>query len=76
MGVRSGEAQTEHFDVEVTLAGRPFAMFRNLAMTPGDVWTREIPIPRLARSQKAEARLYRSDDNRLYRRVTALAPGD
>jgi hypothetical protein len=44
-------------------------------MAPGDVWTREVPVPLLADPQKAEARLYRLEDERLYRQVTALVPG-
>jgi hypothetical protein len=75
VGVRSAEAQTQQFDLEVTLNGQPLAIFRSLALAPGDTWTREIPLPVLATAQKAEARLYRPEDNRLYRSVSALVPG-
>jgi hypothetical protein len=75
VGVRSAEAQTQKFDLEVTLDGQPLAIFRSLALAPGDTWTREIPVPVLATVQKAEARLYRPKDNRLYRSVSALVPG-
>jgi hypothetical protein len=74
LGVRSGEAQTQRFDLEITLDGRPFAVFRSLTIAPGQTWAREIPVPILATRQKAEARLYRPEDNRLYRSVSTLVP--
>lgn len=74
IGVRSAETQTQHFDVEITIDGRPFAVFRSLTIAPGETWTRQIPIPISATSQKVEARLYRPDDNRLYRSVSTLLP--
>jgi hypothetical protein len=74
VGVRSAEAQAQRFDLEITIDGRAFAAFRSLALAPGDVWTREIPVPVRAAAQKAEARLYRPEDNRLYRSVSALLP--
>jgi uncharacterized membrane protein len=74
VGVRSAETQTQRFDVEITLDGRPFAVFRSLTIAPGDTWAREIPVPVLATRQKAEARLYRPEDNRLYRSVSTLVP--
>jgi hypothetical protein len=75
IGVHSAEARSQRFEVEISVAGRPFAMFRSLSMRPGDVWTHDIPIPPSAGSQRAEARLYRVDDKRLYRSVSALTPG-
>ncbi|WP_439923017.1 hypothetical protein [Nitrobacter sp. JJSN] len=75
VGVRSAEAQTQRFDLEITLNGQPLAIFRSLTLTPGNTWTREIPLPVVATTQKAEARLYRPEDNRLYRSVSALVPG-
>jgi uncharacterized membrane protein len=75
VGVRSAETQTQRFDLEITLDGRPFAVFRSLTMQPGETWAREIPVPVLATRQKAEARLYRPEDNRLYRSVSTLVPG-
>ncbi len=74
IGVRSAETQTQRFDVEITLDGQPLAVFRSLTVAPGDTWTREIPVPVLATRQRAEARLYRPDDNRLYRSVSTLVP--
>jgi uncharacterized membrane protein len=75
VGVRNVENKTVRFDVEITLDGHPFAVFRSLAMAPGAMWTREIPMPAAATAQKAEAKLYRPEDNRLYRSVSALIPG-
>jgi hypothetical protein len=74
VGIRSAETQPQRFDVEITLNGQPFAVFRSIAVAPGDTWAREIPVPVLATSQKAEARLYRPADNRLYRSVSTLVP--
>jgi hypothetical protein len=74
VGVRSAETQTQRFDLEITLDGRPFAVFRSLTIAPGDTWAREIPVPVLATRQKAEAQLYRPEDNRLYRSVSTLVP--
>lgn len=74
VGVRSAETQAQRFDLEITLDGRPFAVFRLLTIPPGDTWAREIPVPVLGTRQKAEARLYRPEDNRLYRSVSALVP--
>jgi uncharacterized membrane protein len=75
VGIRNVETETASFDVEIALAGRQFAVFRALALAPGATWTREIPMPVSATAQKAEAKLYRREDNRLYRSVSALVPG-
>ncbi|MFC0242581.1 hypothetical protein [Rhodopseudomonas telluris] len=72
VGVRSGEAKGQRFDVEVVLDGRPIATFRSLEMAPGETWTRELPVAPGATPRQAVARLYRPDDNRLYRSVSAL----
>jgi uncharacterized membrane protein len=74
VGVRSAENQTQRYDVQIDVDGRPFAVFRSLTIAPGETWTRQIPVPILATRQKAEARLYRPEDNKLYRRVSALLP--
>jgi hypothetical protein len=74
IGVRSAEAKPKRFDLEITLDGHPFAIFRSLTMAPGETWTREIPLPLLATPQKASAKLYQPEDNRLYRSVSALLP--
>ena len=75
VGLRSGEARTQHFDLEITIDGRPFAIFPSLAVAPGESWTRQVQVPREARPQNAEARLLRLADLQLYRRVSALVPG-
>jgi hypothetical protein len=74
VGIRSAETQAQRFDVEVILDGQLFAVFRSLTIAPGDTWVREIPVPVLETRQRAEARLYRPDDNRLYRSVSTLVP--
>jgi hypothetical protein len=74
VGVRSAEAEEQRFDLEITLDGRTFAAFRSLTLAPGESWVREIPVPVLSTPQKAGARLYRPEDNRLYRSVSALLP--
>jgi hypothetical protein len=74
VGVRSAETRTQRFDLEITLDRQPFAVFRSITIAPGDTWTREIAVPVLATQQRAEARLYRPDDNRLYRSVSTLVP--
>jgi hypothetical protein len=74
VGIRSAETQPQRFDLEITLDGQPFAVFRSIAVAPGDTWAREIPVPVLATRQTAEARLYRPEDNRLYRSVSTLVP--
>ncbi|MGY8635125.1 hypothetical protein RAD15_21855 [Bradyrhizobium sp. 14AA] len=74
VGVRSAETKTQRFDVEISLDGRLFAVFQSLTIAPGETWLRQLPVPVAETSQKAEARLYRPDDNRLYRSVSTLVP--
>ncbi|WP_141245409.1 hypothetical protein [Mesorhizobium sp. WSM4313] len=74
VGIRSAETQAQQFDLEIIVDGQPLAVFRSLTIAPGDTWTRQIPVPVLAVRQRAEARLYRPVDNRLYRSVATLVP--
>lgn len=74
VGIRSAETQAQRFDVEITLDEQPLAVLRSVAVAPGGTWTRDIPVPALATPQRAEARLYRPEDNRLYRSVSTLLP--
>jgi uncharacterized membrane protein len=74
LGIRSEEDQKQQFDVEVAVDGRPFAVFRSVEIAPSELWTRQIPVPQQTTPQKAEARLYRLKDMRLYRQVSALVP--
>lgn len=60
--------------MEVAVDGRPFAVFRSVEIAPSELWTRQIPVPQQTTPQKAEARLYRLKDMRLYRQVSALVP--
>ncbi|NDV86802.1 hypothetical protein GTW51_08810 [Aurantimonas aggregata] len=75
VGLRSGETRTQHFDLEITIDGRPFAIFPSLEVAPGESWTRQVQVPREARPQNAEAKLLKLADLQLYRRVSALVPG-
>lgn len=72
VGVRSGEETSQRFDIEVVLDGRALAAFRSLEIAPGETWSQEFAVTPGAASQRAVARLYRPDDNRLYRSVSAL----
>jgi hypothetical protein len=74
IGVHSVEADTQRFDLEITLDGHPFAIFRSLTLAPGDTWTKEFPVPVSATAQKVEAKLVRPEDHLLYRSVSALVP--
>jgi hypothetical protein len=76
VGVRNDETKTETFDLEITLNEQPLAVFRSLNLAPGETWTRDIAAPVSTTTRTAEARLYRPKDNRLYRRVSALVPGN
>jgi uncharacterized membrane protein len=76
IGISSGEARSERFDVEVTFDGQTIALWRSVVLDPGDTWTRDIAVaPAAGYSHKSEAWLYRPDDNAIYRRVSALIPG-
>jgi hypothetical protein len=72
VGVRSAEAGPQRFDLEITLDGKSFAVFRSIGLSPGELWTRELPVAAASGPQKAAARLYRPEDSRLYRSVSAL----
>ncbi|RVC80822.1 hypothetical protein EN745_11690, partial [Mesorhizobium sp. M4A.F.Ca.ET.022.05.2.1] len=39
VGIRSAETQPQRFDLEITLDGQPYAVFRSIAVAPGDTWT-------------------------------------
>ncbi|MDB5500862.1 MAG: hypothetical protein JWR89_764 [Tardiphaga sp.] len=75
VGVRSGEEKGERFDLDVILDGQPLATFRSVEVAPGQTWTRELPVAPAAVSRRAVARLFRPDDNRLYRSASALLTG-
>ncbi len=76
VGVKSAEDDLRQFDMEVAIDGRTIGMWHALALEPGDSWTREITVPiKPGHTQKAEAWLYRPEDNTIYRRVSAVVPG-
>lgn len=77
VGIDSAEARPQRFDVEVALDGHTIALWRSVTLDPGNLWTRVLPVPPGAgRPRKSEARLYRADDNAIYRKVSALIPAD
>ncbi|MGB8277886.1 MAG: hypothetical protein WCF20_08160 [Methylovirgula sp.] len=76
VGIKSGEAGPERFDVEVALDGQTIAMWRSLALAPGNSWTQKIAVALSGGDwHRAEARLYRPNENVLYRKVSAMIPG-
>jgi hypothetical protein len=75
VGLRSGEEKGERFDLDVILDGHPLATFRSVEIAPGESWARELPVAPAAAARRAEARLYRPDDRRLYRSASALLTG-
>jgi uncharacterized membrane protein len=76
IGVKSAEDDIQQFDMEVAVDGRTIGMWHALALAPGDSWTRQITVPiKPGHTQKAEAWLYRPEDNTIYRRVSAVVPG-
>ncbi|UCI10462.1 hypothetical protein [Mesorhizobium sp. B1-1-8] len=74
VAVRSAETQAQRFDLEIIIEGQAFATFRSIGIAPGETWARDIQGPVSATRQRAEARLYRLEDNRLYRSVSTVVP--
>jgi len=76
IGVKSAEPVTQRFDVNVTLDGRTAGLWRSVEVKPGATWLVALDLGRGAGTlRKAEATLYRSGDNDIYRRVSAVLPG-
>lgn len=77
VGIDSGEAVPRRFDVEIALDGHTIALWRAVALVPGATWTRAIAVPPgTGSARKSEAWLYRVEDNAIYRRVSAIIPGE
>jgi uncharacterized membrane protein len=70
VGIKSGEADTQHFDVEVTSDGSVIALWRSIEIGPENTWTHEVKVDPGA--YKAEAKLYRPIDHTLYRKVSTF----
>jgi len=85
IGVESGEAELEEYDIEVIAVGSTdkapagranttmIAAFRSIDLAPGDQWIREITVG--VNYERVEANLYRTRDHALYRKVSAITPG-
>lgn len=76
IGVKSAETALRNFDIEVRFDGQPVALWRSVSIAPGAVWTRIVTVvPQSELPHKAEAFLYDSTSNSLYRKVSAVIPG-
>ncbi len=69
LGIKSAEDQSELFDVEITVDGVLFARWPSVEVVPGEILTRQFNV---GVAKRVEARLYRSKDHALYRRVSAV----
>jgi hypothetical protein len=70
VGIKSGEAETQHFDVEVTADGSVVALWRSVEIPPDEIWTHEVKVN--SGAHKAEAKLYRPSDHTFYRKVSTF----
>jgi hypothetical protein len=76
IGIESDEAETQVFDVNVTLDDHVVGLWHSIAVKPGQTWLTTLDVaPGPGRLHKAEARLYRPGDNVIYRRVSTVVPG-
>lgn len=75
VGLKSAEARPERYDVEVALDGRTIAMWRALAVKPGDSWIGDIALSiNDGHQHKAEAWLYLPNHDVIYRKVSTIIP--
>ena len=75
VGIESAERESQLFDVEVTSDGQLVAVWRAVALDPGERWTRDLSLgvdP--LQHRKFYGRLYRHSDGKLYRQVSAILP--
>lgn len=76
IGIKSAESAPQSFDVDVTFDGRTAALWRSVEVKPGATWLATIGVtPGAEKLHKVEARLYRTGDNDMYRRVSVVVPG-
>ena len=71
--IKSSEMETQYFDVEVTSDGSVIALWRSVEIAPEETWTREVKVD--SETIKAEAKLYRPSDHKLYRKVSTFVSG-
>jgi uncharacterized membrane protein len=70
LGVRSQETEPEQYEIEVTADKTLIAVFRVIELAPGEKWVRELTVG--LNQKRVEAKLYRTRDHALYRKVSAL----
>jgi hypothetical protein len=73
VGIHSQECEPEEYDIEVTADKAMIAAFHSIQLEPGDEWGRVIAVD--LSHKRVEAKLYRTRDHALYRKVSALTPG-
>ena len=73
VGIKSGEAETQRFDVEVTADGSVIALWRSIEIAPDTDWVREVKVA--SGVHKAEAKLYRPSDHTIYRKASTFISG-
>jgi hypothetical protein len=75
VGIESAEREPQLFDVEITSGEQVVAVWRSVALNPGERWTRNLSLgvdP--LQDRKFDGRLYRHSDGKLYRQVSAILP--
>jgi hypothetical protein len=73
VGIKSGEVETQRFDIEVIADGSVIALWRSIEVAPDENWAREVKVD--LGTHKAEAKLYRMSDHTLYRKVWTFVSG-
>jgi hypothetical protein len=73
VGIKSGEVETQSFDVEVIADRSVIALWRSIEVAPETIWTHEVTVG--SGAAKAEAKLYRQNDHTLYRKVSTFISG-
>lgn len=75
VGIENSELKPQLFDIEVRSASQVVAAWRAVALDPGDQWTRDLSLSAdQQHPKKVFARLYRHDNGKLYRQVSAILP--
>jgi hypothetical protein len=73
VGVQCNESEAEEYDVEVIADKTMIAAWHSIDIVPGKKWFQEITVG--LNQRRVEAKLYRTRDHALYRKVSALTPG-
>lgn len=77
IGAKNAEERPMQYDIEVTQDGRILAVWRSLALEPGESLTKELTVALPSHeSSRIEARLFETDSrDRIYRKVWIEAGG-